>query len=71
MINLLIIIIILSFVITWVYAIHHVTVSKFTSTEIKTIWTALIIFIPLSSIFYLLFSNKNRVNKKAPRLRGF
>jgi hypothetical protein len=50
----LLLIIIILFCLYWGYCIYHVTTSRFNSKDLKFMWSYLILFFPVSSLFYFL-----------------
>ena len=56
--NLIILILIISYIVVWGYAIYDVTKTKFKSKNIKIIWVVLIFFLPASSIFYFFYKKE-------------
>jgi hypothetical protein len=56
--NLIILILIISYIAVWGYAINDVTKTKFKSKNNKIVWTVLIFFLPVSAIFYFFYKKE-------------
>ena len=56
--NLIILILIISYIAVWGYAIYDVTKTKFKNKNNKIVWTVLIFFLPVSAIIYLFYKKE-------------
>ncbi len=56
--NLIILILIISYIAVWGYAIYDVTKTKFKIKNNKIVWTVLIFFLPVSAIIYLFYKKE-------------
>jgi len=51
-INIILLLLLATFAILWVYCIYDVTISKFKSRNSKLLWTVLIFIFPFASVIY-------------------
>lgn len=68
LIDALVLFFILLALIYWGYCIYHVTTSHFKSNMVKIIWTFLVLFFPISILFYsaVIMGNRNdRIKKES------